>query len=360
MLARADPDQDERKNQQKKRNPRRIFSFDSIKSNNSSRRSLSECEATKVNLRSPFELSNVQEGDNETNSVAGGHVTAVQEPISDINSITSSPADRARSSTRLEPVRPTSIPPRSSTPDTPRSVPSTTTKARWENLRQHVLPGPLRPLSPQQKPTTPSVSLFNPPLRSSTPKSSGFSRLGFRQVVEHVQEVVDTRRFGKEILKACAAARYAEASRSTKDRDGQLSAISLSGTVTSASTTTTGRKMDCFPQSIASLASASSGSTISPSLKPLYQLLVYHSRPSAETDQRIPVHLPHESHVLGTLLCPFLTPSKYPFIKGEEEKATAVEAFELILRIWTPVDEVSLLPKYHENNVNGYASSRQV
>jgi hypothetical protein len=53
------------------------------------------------------------------------------------------------------------------------------------------------------------------------------------------------------------------------------------------------------------------------------------------------VYLPYESHVLGTLLYPFLTPSKYPIVKEEEEKATAVEAFELILRIWTPIDEVS-------------------
>ena len=145
----------------------------------------------------------------------------------------------------------------------------------------------------------------------------------------------DTRKFGKEILKACAAVRYAEVSRLTKDRDGQLSTVSLSGTTTS---TLTGRKSDYFPQSIASLTSTSGSSTApSGSLRSLYQVLIYH-RPSTGKAQ---TPLPHEGHVLGILLCPFLTSSKYSTVKAEEEKATAVEAFELILNFWTPIDEVS-------------------
>lgn len=346
MPPRDDPDYDEQKNQErKKRTPRRLFSFDSIKSNNSSRRSLSEQEAANGNFRSPlnpFELSNAQDGNNGDYP---GQVALVEEPTSYVSSTSSPPADRTRSSVRLEPVRPTSISSTSSTPDNPPSAPSVssnTTRARWENLRQHVLPG--RSL---QKQTTTQASVSRPSSRSLTPKSSGLARLGFRQVVEQVRDVNDnTRKFGKEILKACNAARYAEVPRST--RDGQLSTTSLSGTISSVSTATTGRKMDYFPQSIASsrltspLVSASSGSTISPSLKSLYQVLIYHSRLSAETG--IWLDLPHESQVLGTLLCPFLTPSKYSIIKEEEEKATAVEAFELILRVWTHVDEVSCCP----------------
>ena len=344
MSPKDDPDYDGQKHEQKKPIPRRLFSFDSIKSNNSSRRS-SEDQETIRNFQSPLNL-NVQEGDNGSNFFGGDHpgqVTLVEEPTSDINpAITSSShTGRAQSSTRLGHATPTSISSRSSssTPDNAPSVPLTVTRARWENLRQHVLPGRVRPSSPLQKQTAGQASLPRPSASSSTPtKPSGLSRLGFRQVVELSRDVGDeTRKFGKEILKACAAARYAEVSRLMKDKDGQLSTISLSGTTTSA---LTGRKSDYFPQSIASLTSTS-GSMTAPSLKPLYQVLIYHSRPSSETGQ---TPLPHESQVLGTLLCPFLTPSKYPIVKEEEEKATGVEAFELILKTWAPIDEVSFYP----------------
>jgi hypothetical protein len=331
MLLRDDPDSDEqKKHEQKRRNPRRLFSFDSIRSNNSSRRSSSEQETTK-NFRSrlnPFELSNIQGGDNETIFLAGDHpgqVTLVEEPTSISPPITGS--EHSQSSTRLERVTPTSISSRSSTLDNAPSAPSTISRARWENLRQQVLPGLVRPSSPLQTQTPAQSPLHKPSPSSSAPRPS---RLGLRQVVEYARDASDgVRKFGKEILQACAAARYTEVSRSTRDRDGQSSIISP----TSAST---GRKMDYFPQSIASLTSPS-GSTTAPSLKPLYQVLIYHSR---QTGQR---YLPHESHVLGTLLCPFLTPSKYPTVKEEEEKATAVEAFE-ILKKWAPIDEVSCCP----------------
>jgi hypothetical protein len=197
-----------------------------------------------------------------------------------------------------------------------------------------VLPGVVQNRPLQKKSS--QASLDRPSAISSTPGPSRLAR-GLRQVVEYAQDISDdTRKFGKEVLEACAGARYAEVSRSTRDRNGQSSTISLSGIAS------TGRKMDYFPQSIASLTNAgstsASGPTTAPSLKPLYQVLISHSRLSAETDQR---NLPHESHVLGTLLYPFLTPSKYPIVKEEEEKATAVEVFELILKIWTQVDEVS-------------------
>ena len=339
MSPRDDPGYDEQKHEQKKRIPGRLFSFDSINSNNSSRRSSSDQETR--NFQSPLNPT-VQEGNKETNFFGDpGQVTLVEEPLSDIiPAITSSShTSRARSSTRLGHATPTSTSSRSSssTLDNAPSVPLTASRARWENLRQQVLPGLVRPSSPLQKQPPSQASLPRPSTSSSTPtKPSGLSRLGFRQVVELTPDVGGGK-FGREILIACAAARYAEVSRLTKDRDGQLSTISLSGTTTSA---LTGRKSDYFPQSIASLTSAS-GSTTAPSLKPLYQALIYHSRSSPETGQ---TPLAHESQVLGTLLCPFLTPSKYPIVKEEEEKATAVEVFKLILTIWVPIDEVSCCP----------------
>lgn len=341
MSPRDDQDSDEQKPEQKKRTPRRLFSFDSIRSNTSSRRSSSDQETTRK-FRSPLN-PNVQEGNNDTNFFGG--VTFVEEPASYINPaiISSSHTSRGRSSTGQERAThssttntPTPISSRSSTPDNAPSVPLTATRARWENLRQHVLPGRVRPSSPLQKQTLSQASLSRLSASSSTPRPSGFSRR-FRNVVDITLDIDDeTRKFGKKILKACSAVRFAEVSRSTKDRDGQLSTVSLSG---STASTLTGRKSDYFPQSIASLTS-SSGSVSTPSLKSLYQVLIYH-RPSPERGQ---IPLPHESHVLGTLLCPFLTPSKYSNVKAEEEKATAVEAFELILKYWVPIDEVSFCP----------------
>ena len=341
MSPRDDPDSDEQK---PKRTPRRLFSFDSIRSNSSSRRSSSDQEATRK-FRSPLN-PNVQEGNNETNFFGG--VTFVEEPGSYINPaiISSSHTGRGRSTTGQErgthsPTThtPTPISSRSSTSTTPDIVPSVplvATKARWENLRQHVLPGRVRPSSPLQNQTLSQASLSRLSASSSTPKPSGFSRR-LRNVMDITREVDDnTRKFGKEILKACSAVRFAEVSRLTKDRNGQLSTVSLSETTTTA---LAGRKSDYFPQSIASLTSAS-GSVTTPSLKSLYQVLIYH-RPSPEKGQ---TPLPHESHVLGTLLFPFLTPSKYPIVKAEEEKATAVEAFESILKNWVPIDEVSCYP----------------
>ena len=330
MSPRDDPDSDEQKPEQKKRIPRRLFSFDSIRSSSSSRRSSSDQETTKK-FRSPLN-PNVKDANNETNFFGG--VTFAEEPASYVNPaiISSSHTGRGRSSTGQERGTHTSSSRSStSTPDN-ASVPLTATRARWENLRQHVLPGRGRPSSPLQKQT---LSQPRHSASSSTlARASGFSRR-IRHVVDLTRDVDDddSRRLGKEILKACAAVRYAEVSRLTKDRDGQLSTVSLSGTTTSG---LSGRKSDYFPQSIASLTSTS-GSVTTPSLKSLYQVLIYH-RPSPEKGQ---TPLPHESHVLGTLLCPFLTPSKYPNLKAEEEKATAVETFELVLKYWVPIDEVS-------------------
>jgi hypothetical protein len=72
----------------------------------------------------------------------------------------------------------------------------------------------------------------------------------------------------------------------------------------------------------------------------LYKILDYHSAPLRDSKQLVSANLPHESHVLSTLLCPFLTPAKYPAPKVEEEQVFAMDAFELVSKSWTPVDEV--------------------
>lgn len=164
--------------------------------------------------------------------------------------------------------------------------------------------------------------------------------------MEQAKEVIDdNRKFGGEILRACAAARYPEQPKNGKEREASSTSTALTGTGTNTSSSnSTGKKLDYLrrPQSVLSIASSSTGSlgSTAPSLRFLFQILVYHSVPLPDSKQLVSPNLLHESHVLSTLLCPFLTPAKYPALKVEEEQATAVEAFELVSKSWTAVDQV--------------------
>ena len=147
------------------------------------------------------------------------------------------------------------------------------------------------------------------------------------------------------ILRACAVGRYPEQPRNGKERDASSSSTTLTSTGTNTSSSNlTGKKLDYLrrPQSVVSLASSSTDSlgSTAPSLRFLHQILVYHSAPLRDQKQHVSANLLHENHVLSTLLCPFLTPAKYPGPKVEEEKVTAMEAFELVSKSWVPVDEV--------------------
>jgi hypothetical protein len=188
----------------------------------------------------------------------------------------------------------------------------------------------------------------HPPRSTGTPKPSRLARLGFKHVVEQARGAVDdTRKFGEEILRACAVARYPE-QKNAKEKDVSLSSTTLTGTGTNTSSHSTGKKLDYLrrPQSIASLASSSTGSlgSTAPSLRFLYQILFYHAATLTDPTQLISAYLPHENQVLWTLLCPFLSPEKYPASKVDEEQTTAVETFELVSKSWTPFDEVILFP----------------
>jgi len=338
--------------------PRRIFSFDSVKSAASSRRSSSDHQPPRGPRQqsNPFDLSNVQEQADEQDPIIHSprptrlspEPTSEAAPADDFGSVFASiprPWDNQvprEQSPKLEPVR---APSRSFTSDIASPLPSTTA-SRWENLRQHVLPVPVRPLTPPQRPGSAQSSIHSHlPSRSTTPKPSRLARLGFKHVVEQAREVIDdTRKFGGEILRACATARYPEQHKNAKEREASSSSTTLTGTGTNTSSNLTGKKLDYLrrPQSVASLASSSTSSLgpAAPSLRFLYQILVYHSAPLRDSKQHLSVNLPHENHVLSTLLCPFLTPTKYPAPKIEEEQATAMEAFELISKSWTPADEV--------------------
>ncbi|KAF8905252.1 hypothetical protein CPB84DRAFT_1814223 [Gymnopilus junonius] len=340
----------------KRPKPRRLFSFDSVKSASSSRRSSSEYGTPRgPRPLNNIDLSNVQEGDELESS---GHIKQRTEPIPETSPImsgsepSSSPSDPfadQASPSRLEPVRPVPLKPvRPFSPDIRPSTPTAnqTSKARWESLRQHVLlAAPPRPMTPPQRPASAQSNVKNDlPLRSGTPKPSRFARLGFKHVVEQVQEakgmVDEGHKLGEEIMRGCAAARYSDTARSGKERDIHGSLTTLQSTVGGPTSSTAGTKrLDYLlrPQSIASVSTATLSST-GPSLRFLYQILVYHSGP---TESAVSINLPHESQVLSALLCPFLNPEKYSAANLEDERSLAMESFELVSKSWSPLDEAA-------------------
>ncbi|KIJ62176.1 hypothetical protein HYDPIDRAFT_95143 [Hydnomerulius pinastri MD-312] len=217
------------------------------------------------------------------------------------------------------------------------SVPTRTpSRVRWEQLRQHVVPpGAPRPASPSSSTLTFSGSTPLP----STPKPSRLARLGFRQVVDHVREAAidDSRMFADDILRVCWSSRApSETARTGKhERDGTL------GTVGSA--------LYLPFMSNTSLTSASTG----PSIGPTPQAILDPQRPHSTFTSRQNVHglmalhevipryasrnssyLPHENLVLAALLKPFYSDQASQSL--EDERWTAVEAFEAAVKTWRP------------------------
>ena len=307
--------------------PRRLFSFDSVRSAGSTpRRDSSDHERPQQPALASKTLSGVREGDDdEERSFFPDKPTGfVAEPES--LSTSSAPSEKS-SSTKLQPVRPVPLAAtRSYTADATTSTP-TPTRARWENLRQHVLPSQSpRPSTPPQLNASPQPTLDSHG-RSTTPKPSRRGRLGFKQVVEHAwttnkEIVAQTNKFADAILRA-----------------------SLPGYGPAVNNMT--RRFDNLkrPQSILSLSAPSLSSIPSdaPTLSSLYQLLVYHSGMVSEKEMSISPYLPHESHVLSTLMAPFIFPLKYFGARLEEERLIAIETFEILFRSWAVQDEVCLL-----------------
>ncbi|PPQ66012.1 hypothetical protein CVT24_011956 [Panaeolus cyanescens] len=363
--------------------PRRLFSVDSVKSTHSRRSSADNVDVPKgprlrqgSGLAELYKLAENQEKDAQLLE----DVPLVTSPIED------SPPPSV--SGRLEALRPPPLAaPKPYVPESKEeTVTPSPTRMRWDSIRRHVLPpsgSSSRPSTPPVPPIPPSVHHFIQPQRSGstqssltsifpappsshghnqtgrsgTPKPSRLARLGFKQVVEHAREVIDdARRFGDEILRACAAARYNDSNGGAGGRSREGSAFGSSITLGAASNVIGKR------QSLASLSalsnighgvgtSAGAGAAVNatpssgPSLKLLSQILIYNSgmpaNSTGEQQQQQAFYLPHESLILSTLLCPFLTPTKYPISRLEEEQRMAVEAFELVTKSWSAFDEAA-------------------
>ena len=308
--------------------PRRLFSFDSVRSAGSTpRRDSSDHERPQQPSFASKTLTNVSEDDdNEGRNFFPEKPTRfVAEPES--LSTSSTPSETVSTSTKLQPIRPVPLASTKSYTADATALTPTPTRARWENLRHHVLPSPTsRPSTPPNRTASPQPTL-DPHGRSATPKPSRRGRLGFKQVVEHAwttnkEIVAQTNKFADAILRASLPG-YGPAMNSMTRRFDNLKR----------------------PQSILSLSAPSLSSIPSdaPTLSSLYQLLVYHSGMVSEKEMSISPYLPHESHVLSTLMAPFIFPLKYFGARLEEERLIAIETFEILFRSWTVQDEVCYL-----------------
>ncbi|KAJ7196554.1 hypothetical protein GGX14DRAFT_473423 [Mycena pura] len=331
-----------------RKTPRRLFSFDSLKSS-STQGSSSEASSidadtssSRRHFRAPSQptlLEQVDESPQERRgwSIYGG---------SQSNTRSESPnPDKTRSASRLDLRRPLPLA-MDKTSISDAGVPRSPSLMRWDHLRQHVVPDATPTVSSHsQQPSSASSSAFSlAPSRVQTPKPSRLAQhLGFRQVVEHAREMVidDTRKLSQELLRACWAARSADATTKPSKADQYLQFMPAPSVATTAASTTAPKPDLRRPSSIQSLALAARAPAV-PSLKPLYQLLLHHSLPSADAIMPVPV-LPQEPQVLSTLLFPFLNPDKA--VRVDEDRWFAFEAFDIIIKTWKPPNETTAMER---------------
>ncbi len=311
----------------KKPKPRRLFSFDSTKSTSSPRPSRSSFFSDVLHGPRPMNRNVILNDQNKDGTKSSSGSSIVKERSGDADSINHSIANHSvsqdRALSRLEPVRQTSL---ETTLSSIHSDPTNTTPVPvsnlWDNLRQHVLVHQSRPSTPTQ-----------PISRPGTPKPSRLAKFGFKQVVEDARGVEgDTRKFGDEILRACTVARHGELQKSSREKEGSTTMVTNVAPIPGV------RKLDYLrrPLSMASVSS-SSANVSAASLRQLFQILVHYSENNGGL--RISAHLPYESRLLSTLLCPFLMRTRYVITRLDEEQVTAVEAFELLSKSWSPVNE---------------------
>ncbi|KAJ7441775.1 hypothetical protein B0H11DRAFT_2251834 [Mycena galericulata] len=331
-----------------RKTPRRLFSFDSVKTA-STQRSASEASESDTDSNSAWRhfrpSSRLATLDQVDESPTEAHAGPFQGK-SQGNSRSGSPnPDKLRSASRLDLRRPVPLAvDRSPTPDS--SAPRSPSLRRWDNIRQHVLPPPTHSPQPSsghsQQPSSSSSSAFSfVPSRPQTPKPSKLAqRLGFRQVVEHARELVvdDTRKLGLELQRACWAARSVEANSKAGQYLPFMSTASLATTATAGNAPKSELRR---PPSVQSLGITSRAPT-APSLKPLYQTILQHSSPTPDGIPPVPV-LPREPQVLSTLLSPFLNPDKA--LRVDEDRWFAFETFDIIVKTWSPPNDAAAMER---------------
>ncbi|TFK72480.1 hypothetical protein BDN72DRAFT_957330 [Pluteus cervinus] len=326
-----------------KKPPRRLFSFDSIKSSSPSPKQSYEPPPKRVHIQRLPQLDERASEDSSSNGAPGRFANRAAGLV----------GPRPQGNNRPPPLNTNlTVDTSNGATDAPPPSPS---RIRWEQLRQQVLV----PAPPSQSPASfvaspQSFIPSGPPTRSQTPKPSKLGRFGFRQVVEHVRDMSDdSRRFASDIQRACWAARYPELHKSKSDKDPHnttmgsslhlpFMASSMGNGAGNAHPTATSNQMNMSnkkqdvkrPQSVQSLAM---GSIATPSLKQLYQTLLQYSTITLDGFPPSSTMFPHEIQVLSTLLTPFS--GEETSSRLEEERWYAVESFGIVMKTWFPSDE---------------------
>ncbi|KAH8118013.1 hypothetical protein DFH11DRAFT_1541265 [Phellopilus nigrolimitatus] len=251
-------------------------------------------------------------------------------------------------------------PSRSLTSSPPLVSPS---KARWDQLRHHVLPSTSSTLSPT--PSYTSFSQMNIPAQAAPPSSPAprpsrlAARFGFRQVVSEAREAADdlTRKFADDIQRACWAARFGDSRPPKPEREptqatlgstlhlpfmssaslplsSNISASSLAGTSSSKQ----GQRGAAF--STNSLPQPTSRVNV---LLSLQAVVVQYCSVSIQRETAYK-YLPHEKEVLSVLLIAFLSQSTGRI--AEDERRVSIEIFETIVQSWKTPQAKGELERY--------------
>lgn len=238
------------------------------------------------------------------------------------------------------------ISPRSQHPGASAELPSPS-RARWDNVRRHIMHSPSPSVTPSLAPSLQSISKpFASPLpaggRPGTPKSSRFPRLGMRQVIDTTREIVvdDMRKFALELERACMQLRAPDIIHNRSAREGSISgpALLLSLPHSSGVAST-------LPSTNWSKQSA--GSIVAPPQPSVLTLL--RTLEQYETSLlHLPRTLPLEDQVLSALLVPFMLPDP-----SEQEQEYALRAFSLIIKTWR-----TNLPEVRQTSVFSMATYR--
>ncbi|KAF8635387.1 hypothetical protein AX15_000390 [Amanita polypyramis BW_CC] len=323
----------------KKYRPRRLFSFDSLKSGRTvDSEGQDRHNAVNSQVDEPF-----GEGPFGDAGAIGVEVR--------LNDADYKHTHHSKLSTTAPIVSTSDQASRSSTPESVSSTTSTS-RARWDKIRQHVIvsSASIHRGSPQPQLT---AQPFSPPPRSTTPKPFRLARLGFRHVVEQAREAVDDASiFATEVRKACWISRYPEQYKPKGERDGFattmsstlylpfMSNASLSG-ASGLSSGVAKRQDSMASQSTSTSISGLSNQHPIPSVKPLWQLLMTYATPSADGTLWCPI-LPHETLILSMLQGPFLR-SSHQQERVRNEQRLAMESFEIIFKTWFPNSESSFV-----------------
>jgi hypothetical protein len=222
--------------------------------------------------------------------------------------------------------------------------PSSPSRRRWDELRQHFLPQLLSTHAPDARSSfTPPPALQAPP-RPSTPKQFRMPKLGFKQAVEQAQEasVDQMTRFADDILRTSRAVRSVESKAQRREREGTLTSFNMSFMSSNASLGL-GMPSSYLPPSRAKPIQrppSLQSTTVShpPPVAPtsLYKIISYYASITT-SQQRSTIVLPHENEVLLTLLLPFLS------VRSENslnEQLQSMEAFEIIVKTWRAPSEL--------------------